>query len=342
MAAAQHEDEVVLSDTDKFELPRLTSRTTEEDDTGRRQQELHPLQKQQLQSFSHSCSFPKPVRRLVVWSPPKQRQRWGDVDVLPHINWGDLFFDLFYVAAAYNLSYVLSHSPSTEGFLYFVGLFFPVLLEWFQRTFFDSRFVWGDDPWHRFFELLHLCGLSLTVVHIRPVSMMSNPKYSDMFVFSLGVMILAILNIYRSLEIIFAVDGEKAAKHGEKKWLIEFVTQFAFYLAATVKAGMAHYGSKSADNSYDYENRRLESVANACSRLLNLASERDLAAEVNVQDHVPIILCLCGSVSSIIILLVRAYFFEEKNGGHKKYNVPMNVGTFTSLRWLNVLQLFSC
>ncbi len=35
--------------------------------------------------------------------PPVQRQRWCDDQILPHVNWGDLFFDLFYVGAAYNL-----------------------------------------------------------------------------------------------------------------------------------------------------------------------------------------------------------------------------------------------
>jgi hypothetical protein len=30
---------------------------------------------------------------------PIQRQRWGDTQVLPHTDWGDLFFDLFYVVS---------------------------------------------------------------------------------------------------------------------------------------------------------------------------------------------------------------------------------------------------
>ena len=38
------------------------------------------------------------------FSAPHQRQRWGDNQILPRVNWGDLFFDLFYVAAAYNVS----------------------------------------------------------------------------------------------------------------------------------------------------------------------------------------------------------------------------------------------
>lgn len=31
--------------------------------------------------------------------PSKQRLHWGDDHVLPHVNWGDLFFDLFYVVS---------------------------------------------------------------------------------------------------------------------------------------------------------------------------------------------------------------------------------------------------
>lgn len=41
---------------------------------------------------------------LHMYAPPRQRQEWGQRQVLPRVNWGDLFFDLFYVAAAYNVS----------------------------------------------------------------------------------------------------------------------------------------------------------------------------------------------------------------------------------------------
>ena len=140
----------------------------------------HPL----LANQQFSCSFPTPNRRLRFWTPPRQRRRWGDDDMLPHVNWGDLFFDLFYVAAAYNLSYVLFNSPSAMGLLYYTGLFGPILLEWFTRTFFDARFSWSDDPYHTSFEIVHLCMLALSVVHIRPVSTMSDPSQPNMFNYS--------------------------------------------------------------------------------------------------------------------------------------------------------------
>lgn len=41
--------------------------------------------------------------RIPWYNPPIQRQKWGEEQSLPHVNWGDLFFDLFYVGAAFNL-----------------------------------------------------------------------------------------------------------------------------------------------------------------------------------------------------------------------------------------------
>ncbi len=244
------------------------------------------------------------------------------------------FFSCFLLtsaaAAAYNLSYVLYYSPSAEGFLYFIGTFGPILLEWFQRTSFDSRFLWGDDPFHRGFELVHLCALSLAVVHIRPVSAMSDPTRPEMFEFTLGIVCLAVLNMYRSLEVVVAVDGEEATKLGEQKWLVGFFIQLAFYLAAAVKSGIAYLGSKDGDDYDDYGHRRLESLTNACSRILNLPSDRDLAEVTVEKDHVPIILCLCGWSISLALVVIRAYLFEKKDGEHKKFNVPMNIGTLTT------------
>lgn len=60
----------------------------------------------------------------VPWySVPVQRQRWGDDQVLPHINWGDLFFDLFYVAAAYNLGSLLISAMNKADWSRGVGKF---------------------------------------------------------------------------------------------------------------------------------------------------------------------------------------------------------------------------
>lgn len=109
---------------------------------------------------------------------------------------------------------------------------------------FDARFSWGDDPWHRLFELLHLCFLATAVVHIRPVDNMSNPsEYSDMFGFSLGVLCLAVCNVYRSVEVVFKVVGEEAAKLGERRNVINYSVQGAFYLVATIILVLLYLGT---------------------------------------------------------------------------------------------------
>lgn len=53
------------------------------------------------------------------YSIPVQRQRWGDLQFKPHTNWGDTFFDLFYVAAyvPLNLGFVVLSRTHISSFL---------------------------------------------------------------------------------------------------------------------------------------------------------------------------------------------------------------------------------
>lgn len=46
--------------------------------------------------MSHSD---KEENMMPWYRPPRQRQRWGQEQAIPHTEWGDIFFDLFYVAA---------------------------------------------------------------------------------------------------------------------------------------------------------------------------------------------------------------------------------------------------
>ena len=53
-----------------------------------------------------------------LWSPPKQRQRWdpNDTEILPSGNWGQIFFDLFYVGGCINLGSILKEASKTGTF----------------------------------------------------------------------------------------------------------------------------------------------------------------------------------------------------------------------------------
>ena len=129
------------------------------------------------------------------------------------------------------------------------------MAQWFTRMHFDSRFAFSDDPFHRLFEVLHLCFLATAVVHIRTVDVMSNPsEYPDMFGYSLGLALLTVMNMCRNAEIYFFVDGEPAAKYVTKKDALNQLVQLSFYLAAAVVSATQYYGNngkRSGDNGGD-------------------------------------------------------------------------------------------
>ena len=148
--------------------------------------------------------------------PPIQRQKWGDSDFLPHVNWGDLLFDLFYVAGAYNLAYIIKSSLSVNSLLYVLGCFSPLMnFFWVPKMMYESMFQVPDDIMHFFLEILQLCFLASTVLHIRPVDKMSHVLSNPtMFLFCLSCWLNLVYKIFQYLEIQFwGVKGQLAAQY---------------------------------------------------------------------------------------------------------------------------------
>jgi low temperature requirement protein LtrA len=69
------------------------------------------------------------------------------------VNWGDLFFDLFYVSAFYNLSYMYKYEVSTANIVYFFGCFGPIMTNWMDKTHYTARFEAPNDAVHRVLEV---------------------------------------------------------------------------------------------------------------------------------------------------------------------------------------------
>jgi low temperature requirement protein LtrA len=108
--------------------------------------------------------------------------RWTDHQSHPHTNWGDIFFDLFYVAAAYNLGNVLREDPTPRGFLYLIAMFLPIMNLWHLKVYYDSRFYLNDDVFHRLYEVLVLVSLASACRSIRPYSISNDLKHNiDLF-----------------------------------------------------------------------------------------------------------------------------------------------------------------
>jgi Bacterial low temperature requirement A protein (LtrA) len=268
-----------------------------------------------------------------LFSPPRQRQKWGDDQYLPRVNWGDLFFDLFYVAAFYNLGNILLASPTSRGLLYFLGCFFPILHLWHEKMWYDSRFVYGDDIFHKIFEVAGLTVLATAISYISPVEKMSNPSYYiDMFGFALSITLGSLLNIFRVVECYFWGRGQRkvieATTQRDGMWKLVLLL---FYMAATIISGIEYFGNNNSnsnygtvdDNSYSYHtNNNTNETEDKLGRFLAGEEQVSTTAEVDPcngsNTNIPILLALIGYVVSQVQMGVSIFCCIPANGEHKK------------------------
>jgi hypothetical protein len=276
------------------------------------------------------------------YAPPHQRQRWGDTQVAPHTNWGDLFFDVFYVAAAYNIGNLLKEMPSPRGLLYAAGVFFPIMNLWSFKVYYDSRFYYLNDYYHRVYEVFLLCVLATVVLHIRPVSVLSYPsKYPDMFIFCLSTNVGYLFAMGRLLEVVFCFHFMKkqTGLHPEAassclRDVLGHVVAFGCVVSATVYSGIQYFSNTDlldasklsesynddATNSTDTYNTtasindsHLRSVAESNST--NSSSLYDSSDE---PDTIPVWLLLGGIFSSCAWFFLLKIYFSIHLEDHKR------------------------
>lgn len=263
-----------------------------------------------------------------LFSPPRQRQKWGDSQILPRVNWGDLFFDLFYVAAFYNLGNILVETPTDTGLLYFLGCFFPILHLWNEKLYYDSRFVYGDDIYHRIFEVVVLAVLATAISYISPVENMSNPSsYIDMFGFSISITICVALNMVRSIECYFWGRGQrKVIEASCRRDLLWKFLLLVFYIVAAILSGMDYFGNK--DEAYEYDaatadDSTYKNETDDESHRFMATAEESTKADTDPcsnsdTTNVPILIVLIGYLVNQIYFAVTVVFFFPQNGDHKK------------------------
>ena len=237
-----------------------------------------------------------------IFSPPRQRQKWGSDYSLPHVDWGNLFYDLFYVAGFYNLGLVLKNDTSPVGILYFAGCFFPLLFLWKDKLFYDCWFVYGDDVFHKVFEMAVLVVLATVVGHIGSVGRMANPsKYIDTFGFALGLWLAHILTCIRYIECYFYGRGQRSnVKSVSKRQIMFQILPLVSSAAAAYIAGSAYFGG-SGDR-----------------RRLAVADDPTAWCEEPATTHLPIVLLLLGWLLTELCWLTDVIFLFPTNGDHMK------------------------
>lgn len=236
--------------------------------------------------------------RVLLYSPPRQRQKWGDAHVLPRVNWGDIFFDLFYVGATYNVSNIIVDSPNKEGLLYAAGTFLPIMGIWSQKTHYDARYVTEADVYHRFLSVFYFVVLAVAISHIRPVQTLANASgETSMFVFSLMLVVDRLFALTLYAEVYFKGVGQRSIKQASFRDALCHSVCLPFYVAALIIAAVEFFGD-------------------------GTAGDRRLAGTVEVTTtettNIPIYLCLLGYVGGLIAYGLYVIFGLPGGGRHKE------------------------
>lgn len=230
---------------------------------------------------------------IPLYSPPRQRQRWTDTQILPHVNWGDLFFDLFYVAAAYNLDGIMEHDPSFRGLVYFCCCYPPIFQIWGDKLAYDAKYAPNDNIFHRAAEVLHLAIVGTAIQHVQPVSIMSTTsRYPDTMIFAAALFVECISRVHRLFDVYYNVEGGDEARHQSSDDIRRKVATSMFYLAAALVAG------------YDYF----------------------FQPPTNTTNDVPILLCGAAYVFEILYFLSNLYCIVPNSRlSMREIRVPMNL-----------------
>jgi low temperature requirement protein LtrA len=133
---------------------------------------------------------------------------WDMPQLHPHTNWFDLFFDLIFVATAYQLGSLLSASVNGPGLFFFISLFFSMLFNWQNKLNYDSR-IDSDDLFHKLVDFIEALLVAIAALHIAGSN--SETPVLDFLVlskghawgFSLASSALRLLNLMRYTELYF-------------------------------------------------------------------------------------------------------------------------------------------
>jgi Bacterial low temperature requirement A protein (LtrA) len=238
-----------------------------------------------------------------------QRQRWGDTQTHPVVKYGDLFFDLFYVAGAYNLSHIIRDSPTASGFLYFFSCFWAVYWLWWDKTLYDAKFFTYEDVVHRVFSVAVVVVLASVVVHIRSVKVLSNPSDNiDPFALSLSLLLANILSAWRYVEVfLIGFVGQHAALVVARREAIQKLVPIIFLSAASIYTGIKFYGKSGQLND---------------GHRLLAADEVNSDQYITQSTDIPIYLILASSAAFGIGNFLQLALLPKD---FKKVTIPVNV-----------------
>ena len=188
-----------------------------------------------------------PPRFFSLFKAPRQMQHWGEPQVHPHTNWFDLFFDLIFVGAAFQLGSLLKQNVDAGGCLYFGAIFLSLQGAWSNKLHFDAR-IDADDIVHKVQDILEAAGVCAAALHIgsgadiaTPMQDMQDLNSGHAWGFSLCNVFLRLLTACRWWEVHRARETPGSIAHSRvlAEWKVKTALIYGC-AAAFSHAGCVH------------------------------------------------------------------------------------------------------
>jgi len=269
--------------------------------------------------------------RIPFYSRPAQRQMWDDDQVLPHVNWGDLFFDLFYVAAAYNLGVMLIDAGGKDewgrGIVYFIAMFGPIYNIWRNDVVHSSRYTLLDYV-HRFVDVVRFLCVALAVGAIKPLTHISDQKSGETLTYTAAIFLESLIQVLIHLEVYYYGEGDRAAIKNHTKLRIfgQVIPATVCYMAAFIVALVSFISAGSSDH-----HRLLgeEAPSKGCDHRMLGGDGGGYEVEKCPDNwpfvNIPLCICLVYYVLNIIHDIFRKYLSSGYTGDLREKFVPNNV-----------------
>lgn len=153
------------------------------------------------------------------------------------VDWADLFFDLTYVAAAFQMGTNLKSDVSFRGFTYFLVIALCMLDSWKFKTLHDSTYE-ATDMVHKVVDVFYIAAIAFAAIFIQPLKDMEdlNTGYALGLSLSLGVGTV-VLGIEK-IEIMYFSKNIKARKQARQNLFLEVAPRCICFIAAAVVAGL--------------------------------------------------------------------------------------------------------
>ena len=256
----------------------------------------------------------KPTRPR-LYSRPVQREKWGKPQGHQHTNWGDILFDLFYVAAAYNLGGLIvagfdevDSAESLRVFVYTIGTFGPIWLTWYQKFNYYSK-IEANDYFHRALEVVRIASVALAIAHLKSPQELTNAASKYMLMFIMGILLECALSLIFWIEVLFfGSGGPEMTREAGLYILTGLMPIFGTYVTAAIIAFQNYDSAKSLKSYGGY-------------RFLGAAAAEE---SVYVQSDEPIWLCAGAYGFYMIVLVLWGWVFRRESSTLERYRLPIN------------------